>query len=179
MIIKNTKFKGLKIIKGTSYIDSRGFFREIYKNKNLKMHKPIFWCVSKSKKNVLRGIHIQTKKTQEKFVSVIKGKILDVVIDLRKNSKTFAKNFKIILSAKKCNSILIPAGFAHAFLTLDKENIVLYSNSNYRSKKNEIGLKWNDKDLNIKWPKKKLIVSKKDKSNMSFKEYLSLINKQK
>lgn len=177
MNIKNTKFKGLKIINGKVFFDNRGFFREIFKKNLLKKYKPIFWCLSKSKKNVLRGIHIQTKNSQEKFVTVLKGKIIDVVVDLRKNSKTFGKHYKIILSSKKSNSILIPAGFAHGFLALENENLVLYSNNNYRSEKNEIGLMWNDKDLNIKWPKKKLIISKKDKYNLTLKEYIKRFKK--
>ena len=177
MNIKNTKFKGLKIINGKVFFDNRGFFGEIFKKNLLKRHKPIFWCLSKSKKNVLRGIHIQTKNSQEKFVTVLKGKIIDVVVDLRKNSKTFGKHYKIILSSKKSNSILIPAGFAHGFLALENENLVLYSNNNYRSEKNEIGLIWNDKDLNIKWPKKKLIISKKDKYNLTLKEYIKRFKK--
>ena len=172
MHIKNTKFKGLKIINGKAFFDNRGFFREIFKKNSLKKHKPIFWCLSKSKRNVLRGLHIQVKNTQEKFVTVIKGKIIDIVVDLRKNSNTFGKHLKITLSSKKCNSVLIPAGFAHGFLALEKENIVLYSNNNYRSKNNEVGLLWNDKDLNIKWPNKKLIISNKDRSNISFNEYI-------
>ncbi|MDC1095710.1 dTDP-4-dehydrorhamnose 3,5-epimerase [Pelagibacteraceae bacterium] len=176
MKIKNTPLKDLKIIQGISFYDSRGFFREVYKNNLLKKSKPLFWCLSKSKKNVLRGLHLQTKMSQEKYVSVIKGKILDVVIDLRKNSKTFGKYFKIILSEKNSKSILIPAGFAHGFLALNKENIVLYSNNNYRAKKYEIGIMWNDKTVNIKWPKKKFIISKKDKMNISFKKYKTLIN---
>lgn len=168
MKIIKTNFKGLKIIQGLNHKDKRGIFREIYKNKTLKIHKPIFWCLSNSKKNVLRGLHLQINYPQEKYVCVIKGKILDVVVDLRKHSKTFGKHFKIILSEKKCNSLLIPAGFAHGFLTLDDENIVLYSNNNYRSKQNEIGIKWNDQDLNIDWPKKRFKISKKDKNNLSF-----------
>ena len=131
MKIYSTKFQGLKIIKREIFYDSRGHFQEVYKRIKLETHKPIFWCMSKSKKNVLRGLHLQTKNTQEKFLSVLKGKILDVVVDLRYNSKTFGKYFKIILSAKNANSILIPAGFAHGFLSLEKENIVLYSNNNY------------------------------------------------
>ena len=177
MHIKNTKFKGLKIINGKAFLDNRGFFREIFKKNILKRHKPIFWCLSKSKKNVLRGLHIQVKNTQEKFVTVIKGKIIDIVVDLRKNSNTFGKHLKITLSSKKCNSVLIPAGFAHGFLALEKENIVLYSNNNYRSKNNEVGLLWNDKDLNIKWPNKKLIISNKDRSNISFNEYIKIFCK--
>lgn len=171
MKIKKTNFKGLKLIEGITHFDQRGFFREIFKSNALKNHKPLFWCLSKSKKNVLRGLHIQVNFPQEKFISVIKGKIFDVVIDLRKGSKTFGKYFKTILSAKKSNSLLVPAGFAHGFLTLDKENIVVYSNNKYRREKSEIGLAWNDKELKINWPKKKFYISKKDKKNMTFEEY--------
>ena len=171
MKFTNTEMKGLKIIEGKNYYDSRGFFKEIFIKKKFKIHKPLFWCMSKSKRNVLRGLHLQTKNSQEKFVSVIKGKILDVVVDLRKNSKSFGKHLKIILSERNAKSILIPSGFAHGFLGLDKENIVLYSNNNYRSKNSETGLIWNDKILKIKWPKRKFIISKKDKNNLSMTEF--------
>ena len=144
------------------------FLEKYIKKKYLKTIDQYFGVHLNQKKNVLRGLHLQTRNTQEKFVSVIKGKILDVVVDVRSKSKTFGKHFKIILSDKNSKSLLIPAGFAHGFLGLDKENIILYSNSNYRSRKNEVGLKWNDKQLKIFWPKIKLIVSKKDKLNMSF-----------
>ena len=111
MKIVQTKFKGLCIVNGFSFYDKRGFFREIYKNSLFKKYKPVFWCVSKSKKNVLRGLHLQKKKSQAKFVSVLRGKILDVVVDLRKKSKTFGKHFKIELSEKNSKSIIIPKGF--------------------------------------------------------------------
>ena len=130
-----------------------------------------FLCFSYSKKNVLRGLHTQTKNPQGKFVSVIKGKIFDVAVDLRKNSPTYGKHFSIILSDKNCKSIYIPPNFAHGFLALDKENYVLYSNTKYRSKKHEFGIKWNDKDLKIKWPTKKPILSQKDKKNNDFKNF--------
>ena len=172
MKIEKTKFKDLKIIKGKIFYDTRGHFREIYRKKKLKIHNPIFWCLSKSKKNVFRGLHLQTKAMQEKFVSVIKGKILDIVVDLRPKTKTFGKHFKVILSEKNAKSILIPAGFAHGFMGLEEENIILYSNNNYRSQKNEIGLLWNDKKFKINLPKVKLIISKKDKTNMTYSEYL-------
>ena len=175
MKIQKTAFKGLKIIIGKIYYDSRGFFREIYKKKILKNHRPIFWCTSKSKKNVLRGLHLQTRNTQEKFVSVIKGKILDVVVDVRSKSKTFGKHFKIILSDKNAKSLLIPAGFAHGFLTLDKENIVFYGNDNYRSANNEATVSWNDPIIKINWPSGKKIISNKDKSGISFKEFVKKI----
>jgi len=171
MIIKKTPLKDLKVIRGKIHYDSRGFFKEIFKKKLLKFHNPVFWCVSKSKRNVLRGLHLQVKNSQEKFVTVIKGKILDVVVDLRKNSKTFGDYFKVILSDKNAKSLFIPAGFAHGFLALEKENIVLYSNNKYRSKSNETGLLWSDKELKINWPNRKFIISKKDNKNLSFKEF--------
>ena len=174
MKIIPTKLMNLKIIKGVKYSDNRGFFRELYKKKLFPKTVYPFWFISKSKKNVLRGMHLQSKNAQEKIVSVMKGKILDVVIDLRKKSKTFGKHFKIILSDKNCTSILIPKGFAHGFLGLEKENILLYGSSDYRSNKNEIGIRWNDKELLINWPKKKLIISKKDKNNLSFNEFRKL-----
>ena len=126
--------------------------------------------MSSSKKNIIRGLHYQSKDPQGKFISVVKGKIFDVAVDLRKNSKTFGKHFKTILSDKNETSIYIPQGFAHGFATLDKENIVVYSCSNYRNKKSERGIIWNDKKLNIKWPILKPIISKKDLNNLTFDE---------
>ena len=114
---------------------------------------------------------MQTKNPQAKFLTVIKGKIFDVAVDLREKSKTFGKYFSITLSSKSYCSIYIPEGFAHGFCGLDKENIVYYSNSNYRDKTNETGILWNDPDINIKWPIKKPILSIKDKKNPTLKEF--------
>jgi len=174
MKILNTKFSGLKIIKGINHYDNRGFFRETYKNKLLNKKKLIFWCLSKSKKKVVRGLHLQVKQQQGKLVSVVKGKIFDVALDLRTHSKTFGKYFTIILSNKNSTSIFIPQGFAHGFCSLEKENLVFYGCTNYRSKNNEVGILWNDNDLKIKWPIIKPIVSQKDKKNITFKKYKAL-----
>ena len=125
MEIVNTKFKDLKIYKKKTFKDSRGYFLELYKKNLLKKNFP-FTCISYSKKNVIRGLHLQTKNAQAKYISVLKGRILDVV-DLRKNSKTFGKHFKIILSEKNSTSLYVPEGFAHGFLALDNENYLLYS----------------------------------------------------
>ena len=163
--------KGIKIFKSKIFYDNRGSFKEVYKQKLLANKKLIFDCVSNSKQNVLRGLHLQTKNSQAKFITVIKGKIFDVALDLRKNSKTFGKYFSVILSPKSYSSIYIPEGFAHGFCSLDKENIVYYGCSNYREKNYETGILWNDKDLKIKWPVKKPILSKKDSQNISFEEY--------
>ena len=113
---------------------------------------------------------MQKKFKQGKYVSVLKGKILDVAVDCRKKSKTFGKHFKIVLSERNCNSIFIPPGFLHGFLGLEKENIIVYSCTNYRNKKSEISVKWNDKDLNINWQIKSPILSRKDSDNYKFKE---------
>ena len=121
MILK-TKFKDLVLFQNISFKDNRGYFKEILLEKNLKKKFP-FTVMSFSKKNVVRGLHIQRKKPQGKFVTVLKGKIFDVALDLRKNSKTFGKHFAIILSEKNSKSIFIPPGFTHGFCALDKENI--------------------------------------------------------
>ena len=165
---------GIKIFKSTIYKDNRGFFNEVYKKKILPKKELIFHCTSNSKKNVLRGLHLQTKNPQSKFLTIIKGKVFDVAVDLRKNSKTFGKYFSITLSNQSYSSIYIPEGFAHGFCGLDKENIVYYSCSNYREKNYEVGIFWNDKDLKIKWPIKNPILSKKDSQNISFKKYCNL-----
>tara|TARA_B100001093_G_C26125478_1_gene716830 strand:- start:33 stop:551 length:519 start_codon:yes stop_codon:yes gene_type:complete len=170
MKIYKTKFKDLLIFKSQNYNDSRGFLREVTFEKYLNK-KLIFTIVSKSKKNVLRGLHMQTKKMQGKYVSVLKGKVLDVVVDMRKKSKTFGKHYKAILSEKNATSVYIPPGFAHGFLALGKENIVLYSCTNYRNERSETTLKWNDENLKIKWPIKNPILSEKDKNGMSFKNF--------
>ena len=115
-------------------------------------------------------MHYQKKNSQGKFVTVIKGKILDVVVDIRKNSKTFGKQYKVILSEKNCTSIYVPPGFAHGFACLGDNNIVLYSCTQYRNKNSEHGILWNDEFLKIKWNIKKPIISEKDKRNPKFKD---------
>ena len=174
MKIIPTKFSGLKIIQSKVHRDSRGFFKEDFKKKFFKNKKFVFACSSSSRKNVIRGMHLQTKFPQGKYLSVLKGEIFDVVIDLRKKSKTFGKHFKIILSDSNGKLLFIPPGFAHGFLGLKKENIVYYYCTNYRSAKNEVGLLWNDKNLKIKWPIKKPILSMKDKRNLSFDKFKDL-----
>jgi dTDP-4-dehydrorhamnose 3,5-epimerase len=172
MKIQSTKFKDLKIISSPVYKDNRGHFREIFKQSFFLKKKFVFTCVSSSKKNVLRGMHLQTKFPQGKFLSVLKGEIYDVAVDLRKNSKTFGKHFSIKMSDKNGISVYIPEGFAHGFVGLKKENILSYHCNNYRSKNHEAGIIWNDKKLKIKWPVKKPILSTKDKYNISLKDFL-------
>ena len=165
-----TKFKDLFLIQQNRFLDNRGYFKELIQEKKFNLKFP-FVVMSFSKKNVIRGLHIQTKNSQGKLLSVIKGKIFDVALDLRKNSKTYGKYFSCILSEKNSKSIYIPPGFAHGFCGLDKENYVIYSCTKYRNSRTEVGIKFDDPFLKIKWPVKKPIVSIKDRKNISFTEY--------
>ena len=170
MKIYKTKIKDLLVIKQKNNIDSRGSLRETY-NKKLLNKKFVFEYCTTSKKNILRGFHFQSKFQQAKYVNVLKGKILDVVIDLRKRSKTFGKSFKIILSKENAISLFIPRGFAHAYYSFEDENIIYYKLDNFYKPKYEHGIIHNDKKIKIKWPKRKMIVSKKDKKLKSFQNF--------
>ena len=167
MKIIKTKLKDLLVFESINFYDNRGYFREVLLEKLIKKRFK-FTVISSSKKNVLRGLHMQKKIPQGKYISVVKGKILDVVVDCRKKSKTFGKHFKIIISEKNSKSIYVPPGFIHGFVGLEKENIVLYSCTNYRNKDSELGIIWNDKTLKINWGIKKPILSSKDKKNIEF-----------
>ena len=171
MKLIKTKFKDLKIIKLKRNNDSRGYLAETYNKKLIGGKELVFDYKVISKKNIFRGFHFQYKFQQVKLISVLKGKILDCVIDLRKNSKTFGKTFKIILSEKNNLSLYVPSGFAHSYLTLDKKNIVYYKLSNYYAPKFESGILWNDRDLKVKLPIKKPKISKKDKTLPSFNDF--------
>ncbi len=174
MEIIKTNFKGLKIYKKNTYVDNRGYTRELFNNRYLKIKFP-FDLISISKKNVIRGLHLQIKKPQAKFITVLSGKIFDVALDCRKKSKTFGKYFSCILSENKNNSLYIPEGFAHGYCSLSDKSLIHYKMSDYRYKKHERGIIWNDKDINIKWPTKNPIISLKDKKNISFNECIKLL----
>ena len=169
-MITQTKFKDLFILKNKSFNDKRGYFKELVRENRINKKFP-FLVMSYSRKNVIRGLHIQTKDSQGKFVTVIKGRIFDVAVDLRKNSKTFGKYYTCILSEKNSKSIFIPPGFAHGFQALERENYIIYSCTKYRNKKSETAINFNDKNLKINWPIKKPIISKKDENAISFLDF--------
>ena len=171
MKVINTKFKNLKIIQQKKHGDSRGYLRETFIKKIIKWDGLIFDYTTTSKKNVLRGFHFQSKFKQAKFVSVLKGKILDCVIDLRKGSKTFGKSFSIELSENNCRSLYIPEGFAPAYYSFSKLNIIYYKLSNYYHPEYEDGIIWNDNIVKNKWPTKKPIISKKDRKLRTFLDF--------
>ena len=170
MIIKKTKFKDLLIIKQKNNKDNRGILRETFNNKILKK-KFIFEYCTTSKKNVFRGFHFQKKNKQAKYVNVVKGKILDFVIDLRRKSRTFGKVFSIILSKNNALGLYIPAGFAHAYFSYENENIIYYKLDNYYNPKFEFGIDFNDPTLDIKLPRVKIKISKKDRNLLSLDEF--------
>ena len=165
MKIKKTKFKGLMVVIGIKHQDKRGYIRELMLEKIIR-RKFKFQILSVSKKNVLRGLHFQVRKPQGKLISVLKGEIFDVAVDLRKNSKTYGKYFSICISCDDNISLFIPKGFAHGYLSLDHETLVSYKVDNYYNPKSECGIAYNDKSLNINWGLNDnfMIISEKDKN---------------
>ena len=173
MKLLKTKIQGPMIIKSKIFDDNRGYLKETYRKNILDEKNFPFDVMSFSKKNVLRGLHIQSKKAQAKIITVTHGKILDVAVDLRKNSKTFGKYVSLIMSDKSDFSFYIPEGFAHGFLCLSKVCTVNYKCSQYRMSTSEKTLRWNDPIVNIKWLIKKPILSDKDKNlGLSLNEFL-------
>ena len=158
-----------KKIVTTIFKDNRGFFKEIFKEKKNKK-KFNFDCFSKSKKNVFRGLHLQTRKPQAKIITVTKGEIIDYAVDVRKKSKNFGKVYKFIINENSNFSIYIPEGFAHGFICLSNSCTVYYKCSNFRDAKSELSI--NYKCLKLK---KKLILSKKDKTAPSLKEIKKIL----
>ena len=150
--------------------DERGYLVETFRQDMLDQilgYKVNFIQDNESKsisRGILRGLHYQSPPyTQSKLVRVIKGKVLDVAVDLRKKSHTFGKYVAVKISHKDDFSFYIPEGFAHGFLCLSKECTVNYKCSQYRNELSEKTLAWDDKDVNINWPIKKPILSDKDK----------------
>ena len=169
MIIK-TKFKDLYIVKNKAFQDKRGYFKELIRENIINKKFP-FHVMSYSKKNVLRGLHLQTVNSQAKLITVTYGKIFDVAVDLRKNSKTFSQHISLTISHDDDFSFYIPEGFAHGFVCLSDKCTINYKCSNYRHSKSERTIFWDDKRLNIKWPIKKPILSEKDKKGLILTEF--------
>ena len=173
-----TPLEGLMIIEPKVFLDDRGYFFEAYSEKVFCENGITDVFVqdneSKSNKNVLRGLNFQKPNyAQAKLIRVIKGKVLDVVVDLRKNSKTYGKHFKIELSEQNKKMFYVPKGFAHGFLTLENNTIFSYKCSNGYNKLAEDALLWNDKDLNIDWNISSPILSEKDKEANNFNDFIT------
>ena len=156
------------IFKKNKYFDKRGFFQEIFLEKEIKK-KIIFTAIAYSKKNVIRGLHFQLKNKQTKIITVTSGKILDVAVNLKKRSKNFGKVYYFLLN--EGDSVFIPNHFAHGYECLSKNATIIYHLDNYRDAKNESGIPYNDKKLRIKWKTKKPILSLRDQNHLSFLEF--------
>ena len=178
MKINKTFIEDLLIIEPPLFKDERVFFYESYNKKKLDKIINIVFVQddeSKSYKGVIRGLHFQKPPfEQTKLVRCICGKILDVVVDIRKNSKTYGKYFSIELSSENNKQLFVPKGFAHGFQALSEEAIVNYKVDNFYNPKSDSGIIWNDKDLSIDWnPNIKPVISSKDLKLIPFKELKS------
>ena len=164
-----TKISDLIIIEPTVYRDSRGYFLESYNQKRFeKVIGKISFVQdneSKSSKGVLRGLHFQKPHfDQAKLVRCIKGEVLDVAVDIRKNSKTYGEHVAVILSGKNKRQLFVPRGFAHGFLVLSDSATFAYKVDNNYAPDHDEGIRWNDKKLNIQWgiEEREIIISGKD-----------------
>lgn len=175
-----TEIDELRLIEPFIAKDDRGYFMKFYE-KEIYEKNGIYLSnyeenQSYSEKGVLRGLHFQTKNSQSKLVRVIKGRIYDVVVDLRKDSQTFGKWKAFYLDEDEKRLLYVPKDFAHGFLTISEEAIVSYVCGDKYMPEYDSGIIWNDETLNIMWPVvDNLIISEKDKNLMTFKEYKELI----
>jgi dTDP-4-dehydrorhamnose 3,5-epimerase len=156
MTITKTNFDGVWVIEPKVWYDDRGYFYESYNDAvfhDAGLH--FDWVQdneAKSTKGVLRGLHFQkTTYAQTKLVRVVQGEVLDVIVDLRKDSQTYGQHLSIILSSKNFKQLLVPRGFAHGYVVLSDEAIFSYKCDNFYSKEAEAGIKYDDPDLNIDW----------------------------
>lgn len=177
MEVTETKLAGSFIIKPQIFRDNRGYFIESFNQKAFAKHTGLEVIFvqdneSLSSKGVLRGLHYQKGQfAQAKLIRVIKGKILDVIVDIRPESNTFGQHVSVELSEENKTQFYIPRGFAHGFLVLEDNTIVSYKCDNYYNKAEEAGIIYNDKFLNIDWilPERDLLLSNKDKELPTFK----------
>ena len=176
MKITKTKLEGVIIIEPDVFGDNRGFFMESWNKKKMEEAGLYYDFVqdnhSKSTvKGTLRGIHFQKgDKAQAKLVRCVKGAVLDVAVDLRKNSSTFKQWVGVELNEKNKKQLLIPRGFGHGFVTLTDDVEFLYKADNYYAPEADAGIRWNDPDIGIEWGVENPILSEKDKKNPFLKD---------
>lgn len=171
-----TEIEGVWIIEPKVFTDDRGYFMEAFKKEEFEKHVGRVNFIqdneSKSSFGVLRGLHYQKGDcSQAKLVRVIKGKVLDVAVDLRKASSTYGKYVSVELSEENKRQFFIPRGFAHGFLVMSEEAIFTYKVDNVYSPQAEASIIYNDKDINIEWPidENQIIMSNKDRLAVEFK----------
>lgn len=165
MKITEAPLQGILIIEPKKFTDDRGFFYESHQaQRYLDAGVPPLMQdnVSRSKKHVLRGLHFQNPKAQGKLVWVTRGKVWDVMVDIRRSSPTYKQHFSIVLSDTEPKQLYIPPGFAHGFCVLSDEADFYYKCSDYYSPQSEHGILWNDPELGIDWPVTQPLLSAKD-----------------
>lgn len=183
-----TGIEGLCVLEPTVFGDERGFFLESYSKKDFEEVGISLEFIqdnhSKSKKGVLRGMHFQYENTQDKLVRVVAGSVYDVAVDLREGSETFGKWYGVLLSAQNKKQFFVPKGFAHGFLTLEDNTEFLYKCTDYYAPQYDSGILWNDSDVGIDWKLSEfgiseceLVLSEKDKKQLTLKEYKETKNK--
>lgn len=169
MIIRSTKvFPEVKIVRSVCHNDFRGTFTEIYSDSKPIWKKPFKQdnLVKNTKKFVLRGLHFSDMpKPAAKLVNCVRGSILDVVVDIRKNSRTFCHWYMHILDESISHAIFVPPGFAHAYLTLTEFSDVLYKTDQVYDPKYERSIRWDDLEINIPWPLEKRLITLSEKDN--------------
>ena len=179
MLAIESQLKGLYIIKPTLFGDSRGYFFESFNSKLFAEKTGLDKTFvqdneSKSQKNVLRGPHFQNPPyAQGKLVRVIKGSVLDVAVDIRRESNSYGRHIKQVLSEQNKTIMYIPEGFAHGFVTLENDTIFSYKCTNFYNKESEECLFWNDEILEINWEIEKPILSEKDQLGKNFSSFVS------
>jgi dTDP-4-dehydrorhamnose 3,5-epimerase len=177
MEYRKTEIDGVYILEPRVFNDDRGYFFEAWKKEDFEEHVGKVDFIqdneSKSSYGVLRGLHYQKENySQAKLVRVIKGKVLDVAVDIRKSSPTFGKHVMVELSDENKRQFFIPRGFAHGFLVLSDEAIFTYKVDNIYASQHEASIRWNDEDINIKWPiaPEDVVTSEKDLKASSLKD---------
>lgn len=176
MKITKTKLDGVVVIEPDVFGDNRGFFMESWNKKKMEEAGLFYDFVqdnhSKSTvKGTIRGIHFQKgDKAQAKLVRCVKGAVLDVAVDLRKNSPTFKQWVGVELSEENKKQLLIPRGFGHGFVTLTDDVEFLYKADNYYAPEADAGIRWNDPDIGVEWDIEKPILSEKDRKNPFLKD---------
>ncbi len=177
MTYVQTEIDGVWVIEPKVFNDARGYFMEAFKKEEFEAHVGKVDFIqdneSKSSYGVLRGLHYQKGEcSQAKLVRVIKGKVLDVAVDLRKSSPTFGKYVSVLLSEDNKRQFFIPRGFAHGFLVLSEEAVFTYKVDNVYAPQAEASILYNDTDLNIDWPigEDQVLLSEKDKSAKAFRD---------
>ena len=173
MKIETTEFKDVLLIMSKSFKDHRGAFRENFRKDNLEdfIERKIIFCqdnLANSKKGVIRGLHYQLAPfSQTKLVSVIKGSVLDIIVDIRKGSPTFGKHISHELNDQNHHQLFIPRGYAHGYITLSDDSIFHYKVDNFYNKSSEASIAFDDPKLRINWklPKSEFIISEKDQNH--------------